>query len=443
MEHARTTTPYGPVRTRVTATSTAITLRFILPAFTFPMSPDIVLPDQIVSQYPMSEAAAVDSSISRKPSDMKPSRDSPAISPMARAVPDLPLPETDSVTRERTAVTVPIEATVDMKRSGLSSGNTAADMEAPTVDVIPGNQPATVPISTPLSPGTMPTGSATRSLCSGIPEDEEDSRRTGIPNRPVSMGSMTLPSPRTPSMGISRVMQASPSIPDTAKAAAPQTTFPRRRSEARIAPAAARRTNGVRRSSPSPRPWRRSHCRGTDIRTAAEAPTRLPIAAALTATIPRPCLSSLCPGRTDTASSPSGAPMKTDGTKSTNECTTDADIMQQQTAIDAPSASRCPDTADTIAGCAVRSIAARVLTWIPGASPLNSPIPAPAIVMTMQNPTSTGSMGEGCRCRVYYGNRVTQHHNRQGTPPEELTASRHLTGTPSSADSPDRSLCLL
>ena len=158
MEHARTTTPYGPVRTRVTATSTAITLRFILPAFTFPMSPDIVLPDQIVSQYPMSEAAAVDSSISRNPSDMNPVRESPAISPMARAVPDLPLPETDSVTRERTAVTVPIEATVDMKRSGLSSGNTAADMEAPTVDVIPGNQPATVPISTPLSPGTMPTG---------------------------------------------------------------------------------------------------------------------------------------------------------------------------------------------------------------------------------------------------------------------------------------------
>ena len=397
MEHASTTTPYGPVRARVTATSTAITLRFILPASTFPMSPDIVLPDQTVSQYPISEAAAVDSSISRNPSDMNPVRESPAISPMARAVPDLPLPETDSVTRERTAVTVPIEATVDMKRSGRSSGNTAADMEAPTVDVIPGNQPATVPISTPFSPGTMPTGSATRSLCSGILEEEDDSRRTGIPNRPVSMGSMTLPSPRTPSMGISRVMHASPSIPDTAKAAAPHITFPRRRSEARIAPAAARRTIGVRRSSPSPRPFRRSHCRGTDISTAAEAPTRLPIAAALTATIPRPCLSSLCPGSTDTASSPSGAPMKTDGTKSTNECTTDADIMQQQTAIDAPSASRRPDTADTIAGCAVRSIAARVFTWIPGASPLNSPIPAPAIVMTMQNPTSTGSMGEGCR----------------------------------------------
>ena len=397
MEHARTTTPYGPVRARVTATSTAITLRFILPASTFPMSPDIVLPDQTVSQYPISEAAAVDSSISRNPSDMNPVRESPAISPMARAVPDLPLPETDSVTRERTAVTVPIEATVDMKHSGRSSGNTAADMEAPTVDVIPGNQPATVPISTPFSPGTMPTGSATRSLCSGILEEEDDSRRTGIPNRPVSMGSMTLPSSRTPSMGISRVMHASPSIPDMAKAAAPHITFPRRRSEARIAPAAARRTIGVRRSSPSPRPFRRSHCRGTDISTAAEAPTRLPIAAALTATIPRPCLSSLCPGSTDTASSPSGAPMKTDGTKSTNECTTDAEIMQQQTAIDAPSASRRPDTADTKAGCAVRSIAARVLTWIPGASPLNSPIPAPAIVMTMQNPTSTGSMGEGCR----------------------------------------------
>ena len=397
MEHARTTTPYGPVRTRVTATSNTITLRFILPAFTFPMSPDIVLPDHIVSQYPMSEAAAVDSSISRSPSDMNPVRESPAISPMARAVPDLPFPDTERVTRDSTDVTVPIDATVDMKRSGRSSGNSAADMDAPTVDVIPGNHPATVPMSTPLSPGTGPTGSAAESLWIGILAAEEVSSSTGMPNRPVSSGSMMLPSPPSPSIGISRVMQARPSIPDAANATAPQSALPLPCPDMTTTAAATIMTTGVSLSRGSSRPFRRSHCRGTDIRTAAEAPTRLPMAAALTATIPRPCLSSLCPGSTDTASSPSGAPMKTDGTKSTNECTTDADIMQQQTAIDAPSASRCPDTADTIAGCAVRSIAARVLTWIPGASPLNSPIPAPAIVMTMQNPTSTGSMMEGCR----------------------------------------------
>lgn len=443
VEHISTTRPNGPVRARVTANSTAITQRFALPASTRPSSPDIALPDQTVSRNPISEAVAVESSISRKPSDMNPSRESPAISPMARAVPDLPLPDTESVTSERTEVTVPTEATVEMKRSGWSSGNTAADIDAPTVDVIPGNHPATVPIRTPFRPGTIPTGSTSRSLCTGIPDDDEDSRRTGIPKRPVSIGSMTLPSPRMPRIGISRVMQARPSIPDTANAAAPQRTLPRRCSDASMTPAAASRTMGVRRSSLSSRPCRSSHWSGTESRTAAEAPTRLPMAADLTAAIPRPCLRSLCPGSTDTASSPLGAPMKTDGTKSTNEWTTEADIMQQQTAIDAASASSCPDTADTIAGWTVRSIDASVFTWIPGASPLKSPSPAPATVITMQNPTRTGSMRGLCARWVYETNRVTQHHRRLGAPPTELTARRYLTGTPSSSDSPDTSFCLL
>ena len=42
--------------------------------------------------------------------------------------------------------------------------------------------------------------------------------------------------------------------------------------------------------------------------------------------------------------------MNTDGTKSTNEWTTDADIMQQQTAMATPSGSRCPDTEEAIVG---------------------------------------------------------------------------------------------
>ena len=225
VEHASTSRPNGPVRTAVRTHSRTTTARPALPGSTFSAALDITFPDQIVSAYPMADARAVENSIRTNPWLMNPSSDSPAISPMASAVPDLPFPDTERVTRDSTDVTVPIDATVDMKRSGRSSGNSAADMDAPTVDVIPGNHPATVPMSTPLSPGTGPTGSATESLWIGILVAEVSSS-TGMPNRPVSSGSMMLPSPPSPSIGISRVMQARPSIPDAANATAPQSALP-------------------------------------------------------------------------------------------------------------------------------------------------------------------------------------------------------------------------
>lgn len=112
----------------------------------------------------MNEAIDADRSSMRNGPEANPLIESPSTSPIARAVPDLPLPETDRVISESTDVTVPIEATVEMKRSGLFSGRIAADIAAPTVDEIPGNQPAIVPIRTPRSPGIGPVGSFTRSV---------------------------------------------------------------------------------------------------------------------------------------------------------------------------------------------------------------------------------------------------------------------------------------
>ena len=350
VEHASTSRPNGPVRTAVRTHSRTTTARPALPGSTFSAALDITFPDQIVSAYPMADARAVENSIRTNPWLMNPSSDSPAISPMASAVPDLPFPDTERVTRDSTDVTVPIDATVDMKRSGRSSGNSAADMDAPTVDVIPGNHPATVPMSTPLSPGTGPTGSATESLWVGILAAEEVSSSTGMPNRPVSSGSMMLPSPPSPSIGISRVMQARPSIPDAANATAPQSALPLPCPDMTTTAAATIMTTGVSLSRGSSRPFRRSHCSGTESRIEAAAPMRLPIAAALTAAIPLPSRRSLCPGSTETASSPSGAPMNTDGTKSTNECTTEADIMQPHTASAVPSWSRPPGMTEEIDG---------------------------------------------------------------------------------------------
>jgi len=90
--------------------------------------------------------------------------ESPRISFITSAVPDLPFPDAERVTRASTEVTVPIDATVDMNLSGRFSGSTAADIAAPTDDVIPGNHPARVPITTPRRPGIGPTGSFTRSV---------------------------------------------------------------------------------------------------------------------------------------------------------------------------------------------------------------------------------------------------------------------------------------
>ena len=319
VEHASTASPKGPVSSSVSTVSTASTDLLMALGLSLPMIPTIALPDHMAIQYPSRAATAVDISNSRNPWDMNPVRDSPATSPMASAVPDLPLPETDRVTMERTEVTVPIEATVAMKRSGRFSGITATDMDAPTVAVIPGNHPATAPIRTPFSPGHGPTGSRTVSRCSGTLAPFDVSSSTGTPNSPVRSGSITLPSPRMPSTGTGSVMHARPRNPDIAKATSPQGPEPRPNSPPMRTAAADRSTSGVRLSRGPSRPFRSIHCSGTDIRIDADAPIRLPIAAALTASMPLPSSSNLCPGSTDTASSPSGAPMNTDGTKSTNE----------------------------------------------------------------------------------------------------------------------------
>ena len=162
--HSRMNNPAGPVRTRVRTTRRTRTvlprrLGLIPPATlanTFPLA--------MVSQYPAREATAEASRSIRNGSDAGPIMASPIISFITRAVPDLPFPDTDSVTSDRMDVTVPMDATVEMNLSGRLSGNTTADIDAPTVDVIPGNQPANVPIITPLSPGIGPTGSFTLSF---------------------------------------------------------------------------------------------------------------------------------------------------------------------------------------------------------------------------------------------------------------------------------------
>lgn len=396
VEHIRTTSPAGPHSSSVRATSSTSTALLSARGRILPTIRDIALPVSIVRWYPAAEPTAAASSRSRKGPDAKPSRESPRTSPMARAVPDLPLPETARVTRARTEVTVPTEATVEMNLAGSRSGNTAADIDAPTVAVIPGNHPARVPMTTPRIPGPGPTGSLTRSLCSGILVPSDVDSMTGIPKSPVSRGIMTLPSPRAPSTGMGRTMHPRPSAPDTRKATAPQIPLPLRHSFISSTAHAARSTTGVSLSSRSPAPLTSAHCSGSARRIDAEHPTRLPMAAARTASIPLPASSSRCPGRTDTASSESGAPMNTEGTKSTNECTTDADMMQDPTAIAAQSSGRAP----SIAGYAASMTAARVLTWIPGTMPLNVPMAHPARDMATHTATTVGSMAHPRRMRT-------------------------------------------
>ncbi len=70
--------------------------------------------------------------------------------------------------------------------------------------------------------------------------------------------------------------------------------------------------------------------------------------------------------------------MNTDGTKSRKECTTEADIMQQHTATDAPYAPAAGSSTDSMAGYAASRTDAKVLTWIPGTIPLKAPMQEPA-----------------------------------------------------------------
>ncbi len=70
---------------------------------------------------------------------------------------------------------------------------------------------------------------------------------------------------------------------------------------------------------------------GTARTMAIQAPARLPLAAQLMASRPFPESRRRWPGRTESTVSSSGAPRKTDGMKSTKECTTEAEMMTEQT----------------------------------------------------------------------------------------------------------------
>ena len=218
---------------------------------------------------------------------------------------------------------------------------------------------------------------------------------TGIPNRPVSRGIITLPPSMTPSTGTGRIMHPSPKIPESRKANAPCGSLPRALSPFSSTAHAMTRTNGVRESNVSAAPFSRTHWSGTAMRMDAEHPTRLPMAAARTASIPLPSRRSRCPGRTDTASSESGAPMNTDGTKSTNEWTTDAAMMQHPAAMAACSGSSGSNA--WMEALKASIIAARVLTWMPGTMPLNRPMRHPAAAMPMQIAIIAGSMSASRR----------------------------------------------
>ena len=245
----RTSRLAGPFRANVSAVRRASIALLSLSGSILPTVRDRSFPLAIVSQYPASDATAADSSSIRNGPEANPPRDPSNMSPMTRAVPDLPFPETDRVTSASTDVTVPIEATVEMNLAGSLSGCTAADIEAPTVEVIPGNHPAMVPIRTPRSPGRTPTGSETRSFCGGIPDALPVSSSTGTPNSPVRRGIMTLPSPSTPSMGIGSTIQPSPRVPERSIRAGPHRPLPLRHSDESRTAHASISTAGVRRSS--------------------------------------------------------------------------------------------------------------------------------------------------------------------------------------------------
>ncbi len=116
--------------------------------------PDITRPDKIIKTYPTTAAMHMVSNNRMNASEQKPFKLSPIISFITAEVPDLPLPVMDNVTSDKTDVTVPIDATMDMNAPGLFSFFILADSAAPAVAVMPGNHPAIEPVTTPLSPGT-------------------------------------------------------------------------------------------------------------------------------------------------------------------------------------------------------------------------------------------------------------------------------------------------
>ena len=245
------------------------------------------------------------------------------------------------------------------------------------------------------------------------------------------MGNISVPSPSIPLAGMGMNMHMEPIAPERMKHATPHIMFPFLPSFRMRIDDATISTNGVSLSMPSSAPFSITYWSGTDSTIATEHPTRLPIAAALTAAMPLPCRTMRCPGRMETASSASGAPMNTDGTKSMNEWTTDADMMQQHTTAETYSGSTSPDKADSIAGYDTSMMDASVLTWIPGTSPVNVPRDAPMIDEMMTKDTMAGSTGcvpfrgsiKGAPCGNSYS-RIT------GLPSTTPTRNRLLTGTP-------------
>lgn len=82
--------------------------------------------------------------------------------------------------------------------------------------------------------------------------------------------------------------------------------------------------------------------------------------------------------------------MNTEGTKSTYEWTTDADITQQATATAESDGSR--GIIASMAGYDASSSAASVLTCMPGTIPLNVPMAQPSSAISTHNAVRVGSM---------------------------------------------------
>ena len=120
----------------------------------------------------------------------------------------------DMVTSMMIAADVPTEAVMAMKPSGFFSGVMESESIAPVVDVIPGNQPVSTPVITPLIPGIGPTGYSQSSSCLSITGLRSAWSIVGIPNSPVSIGNRRVPSETSPLLGTIRSMHASPSNPD-------------------------------------------------------------------------------------------------------------------------------------------------------------------------------------------------------------------------------------
>ena len=210
-----------------------------------------------------------------------------------------------------------------------------------------------------------------------------------MPKSPVSRGKRSVPSPSIPAEGMGRSIQNRPNMPESKAMAAAQILFWMLRSFRTIAEITKSSTAVVNVSSWSANPCSIRNWMGIARISADEAPTALPTAAARTARIPCPFIKSLCPGSTVSISSGSGAPMKTDGTKSTKEWTTAADMMHEETMIGTFDEDVNDTMKDSIAGYDTSISEARVFTWIPGVNPVKVPIREPDIHAKITNSISS------------------------------------------------------